>query len=298
MQKKNVRYNLSKALTIIFLSTTLISGSAFALFFGYKYYNKKKQQSEKYLVEFVAQKSKDANKLNTIYLTELLHLSVNKKQNIYQFDKINAVKKLLAAPFMEEAEIKPVLPNTLYIEYKLRNPIAFLTDFTNVAIDQNKNSFPFYPFYTPKKLPKIYLGVNEERSSDDLEIYNKKIEFAIRVIRQLNELVCDKQCQIALVDVSKIFASSYGERELIITLEEFSEPDSHTLSKQPGRPVILRLNPKNYLAQIINYKLLKKKDLQKFFLTLDNSKTEEVYSASRTRVVDLRIARLAFIKEY
>ncbi len=47
----------------------------------------------------------------------------------------------------------------------MRTPYAYIGEFANTAIDKEGYLFPFRPFFTPKNLPILYIGLNAGKTN-------------------------------------------------------------------------------------------------------------------------------------
>src|SRR5262245_27517132 len=126
---------LRRALLWIAVITCLVSGSTGAGIWYYLHVKKIRMQDDAYRIIAIVQSGPQKETLRTVYLAELLSLSVDQPTNLYQFHLETAKKKLSASPLIKSAEIKKMKPGTLLIEYTSRAPVAFLGDFTNTALD-------------------------------------------------------------------------------------------------------------------------------------------------------------------
>nr|HNA62841.1 hypothetical protein [Rhabdochlamydiaceae bacterium] len=170
--------------------------------------------------------------------------------------------KLLASPVIQEASVKLINPDTVYIDYTVRQPLAALSDFENTAIDENGIPFPISPFFTPKKLIQVYLGIPQFFWNQPLTDSNTKL--ALTLLQLLEQL----PLEVRKIDVSQAFKGSLGQREIVMVIDE------------QGFSKHLRLTPKNFAQELGNYLELRKE------LPLI------------PQVIDLRIPQLAFILPY
>ena len=177
------------------------------------------------------------------------------------FDPLLAQKRLLSCPLIKEAKVKLTSPETVYVDYTVRQPIAWLYDFENIALDEEGYPFPVSPFFTPKRLPEVYLGIRNFYWGRPLK--ERNAELALTILQLLNRL----SLQVKRLDVSKAFLPSLGRREVVLILEE------------QGFTKSLRLTPKNVAQELGNYLELR-------------SKLPAV-----PQIIDLRIPQLAFIQE-
>lgn len=265
---------LKRALLLIFASTFLVSGSLTGIFLYTRYQKSSRLQDPAYHIFAIAQTTSEKETLKTAFLAELLDLSVNRPMNLYQFNSKEAESKLLAYPLISKAFVKKIRPGIIHVDYSLRKPIAFLADFKNTLIDAEGVSFPFKPFFTPKKYPQIYLGIEGPDPSTKPVIWGKKIQddrfnLACDVLRSLELLSRTIHSQIFMIDVSKAFAQSYGERQIVLIEEQFSQ--------NPCKRY-LRISTENYHQNLADYVQLRKT------LTLQSC------------VIDFRIPKIAYLE--
>jgi len=175
-------------------------------------------------IKAIAQTGPLKDALKTDYLAELLDLSVDHPRpiTVEETEKI-----LLESPCIKEVDVSLLNPETLFIDYTLRTPQFILGDVENLALDKHGVMFPLTPFYTPKRLPVLYLGE---------EYFEEKKGIATHLL----ELFGD---EVTMIDVSKSFEKSLGKREIVIAL------GSH----------LLRLTPKRYLEELAHYQKIRVK---------------------------------------
>lgn len=277
---------LKKALKIIFFSTFFISGGAFLSFGIYQYIQMERVYDERYNILAIVQTSTEKENLNTAYFAELLNLSVDQPTNIYRFNKNVGLSKLAKSPLLKKAVIKKIYPGTIQIHYVLRVPVAFLADYANVAIDKDGVAIPFKPFFTPKILPEIYLGLQEEPDEQFLgsRIQTKEAKLALKLLDYLIVHLVSDETTLKRIDVSTSYASSFGQKQIVIVVEDTIE------KMKNGNPIIthylrtLRLSSTGYKEEIKAYLVLREhlleKDLAKDF-----------------KVIDLRIPDLALLSK-
>ncbi len=246
-------------------SLTWIMGSALFLTGGTHkclkiYQNKHKAAAHSYLCRIV-QTGPQREALKTTYLAELMRISADRPVTVASFDPQMAQKRLLSSPLIKEARVKLIEPDTVYVDYTVRQPFAWLHDFENIALDEEGVPFPVSPFFTPKKLPEVYLGIRNFYWSRPLKERNAQL--ALTILNLLNRL----SLQVKRLDVSKASEQSLGRREVIIILDE------------QGFTKVLRLTPKNFAQELGNYLELR-------------TKLPPV-----PQIIDLRIPQLAFIEE-
>jgi hypothetical protein len=255
------KLSLVEALFWIIGSTLLITGGGGMGINRYFKYQKKRQSDPNYLINRIVQTGPQRTPLNTAYLAELMGVSVDKPTPVAYFDPAIAEKRLTASPVIKEAHVKVIEPATLYVDYAVRNPVAALYDFKNIALDEEGVPFPIAPFFTPKNLPEIYLGIRHIQYRTPLQ--GKQVTLALSLLKLLSSL----QFPIKRLDLSKAFDPSLGKREIVLITED------------RGFSRYLRLSAKDYPQELGNYlELLPKLPLKPL-------------------VIDLRIQQLGFLYE-
>jgi len=198
-----------------------------------------------------------------------------------------AYSLLRSSPLIANAHLSRLAPSTLYIDYEVRKPVAWLADFKNIAIDAGGHLFPVYPFLSPKRLPEIYLGIS---SFENWHIDTPAYHLAMKILQFLEKSAWTESLIIQRIDVSNAFAPSLGLREVVlITEEEISKEDNVYIF-----PKILRLAPKDFEDQLTHFFALKRtmlEDYRKQLIGLPSS------SKFAPRIIDLRIPQLAFIEK-
>lgn len=297
------RIPLPKALFGIFISVLLISGSSFVGLLYFQHIRENRRHDPKYQIVALVQTSSDKEGLKTAFLTELLELSIDKPKNLFQFSAKEAQAKLLRFSVIKEAKVNKIRPGIIWVDYSLRKPVAYLGDFSNTFIDADGVPFPVSPFFTPKMLPEVYLGLTEDVGNDDegairnfqwgTPLQNRKTALAFTVIDTANKYCCGDFTFLARVDVSKAFAQSYGQRQIVIVLEDRLEKEVEGQPILSINPKILRLSTENYEYQLKNYVVLQS------YLREQESKSFDDHSThlqqGKSTVVDLRLTDLAFI---
>lgn len=278
---------LRKALLIVFLSTLLISGSITVASFYYLNLRSSWAQSDQYKIVAMIQTSEEKEALKTVYLSELLELSVDKPVNIYRFNTDIAVKKIMQSPVIKSASVELRNSGIIYVDYSLRRPIAYLYDFKNAAFDNEGVVFPVTPFFTPKNLPEVYLG-NLKKISWGKALKEKSAMLAINLLKELSLPSYREAFNILRIDLSNIFSDSSGQRQIVLLIEE------HVPGKNIGIRRILRLNSRDYVRGMEKYL-----ELRKFFT---QEQAKETYTnlsqeGGEEMIIDLRISQLAFIKK-
>ena len=245
----------------IFITTVL----AFTGFRVYRNVLAETMKDAKYRIDTVIQTGPEKEALSTLYLTELLGLSMDQPQNYFAFDETKALRKLLNCPCIAYAQVKKIKPNKVFIDYELRRPVALYADFENMAIDAERHIFPLIPYFSPKQLPEIVLG--EHKFSDI--VMGEKIELAFSVFLTLCYAGLGESASIRRIDVSKAYCPSYGKREIVVVIDHKQEKH------------YLRLTEKTLSSGIANYLSL----------------IQNIEPQQATRIIDLRIEKLAYVED-
>lgn len=223
-KRSKKKMSLRRAIFWIFLSTLFISGTSAT---GIWYYWNLKSVSEndpKYNIIAIVQRGPDKDILKTEYLAELLDLSLDRPTNLNKLSVQDAKNKLLQSPLIQSVTLKKVKPGTLYIDYRVRKPVAYLADYSNTALDEKGYIIPFAPFFTPKKLPEVVCGFPNECKWGEI-LKGEQIQWALNLIKQ--------QPNVRRIDLSQCRASSLGQREIVLVLESKTAPETRIL-RLPG----------------------------------------------------------------
>lgn len=256
----------SRAIFLIILSTLLVSGSAFMGWLYYLHIREKRVHDNRYDIIAIVQSSSQTDRLKSIYLAELLHLSIDHPTNLYQFNAKEAAKTLESNPLIQSAKVRKSLPGTLYIDYKLRIPIAFVGEYSNTAVDKQGHLFPFRPFFTPKQIPTFYLGLNEGEGKWGSSVKDQmRFKFACNLCRELG--VLDAGYIVKQIDVSQVASNSCGRRQIVMVVEN-----------RDKSLFFLRLNSDDPVKSLGNFHIL--------------MKNQKLPSGS---VIDLRVPSLALL---
>lgn len=271
---------VSRSILWILLSTLFISGSVLMGWLYYLHMRDMRLHDDQYRIVAIIQKCPQADVLKTVYLAELLGLSLDQPINLYQFNTKEATQTLLNHPLIKEATIKKILPGTLYIEYLIRTPVAFVGDFANTAVDEEGILFPFSPFFTPKRLPKIYFGLHGENCQwgSCLKSF-PSFNTAFELIKQFT-CIEQEHFELKTLDVTQIQADSYGVRESVMVLEKNNSPS-------PTR-IILRLSAEHTEQNLVNFRTLQAMLLER---------KEKGFEENQSMIIDFRMQHLAFIKK-
>ena len=239
-------------------------------------------------VEFVIRKiiqtGPQSDALTTDYLAEIMGLSQDVSTNIFRFDPDEATAKLLALPLLKDVKVKLVHPDTIYVDYTMREPIARIYDYENIAIDEEGCLFPFLPFYSPKELPEFYFGLPVS-SCLDKHLKGSTFDLAIHLLKLLKPIITQSHLSLKRIDVANAFDKNLGRQEIVVEIT--NETQLFNLAPQQRFVHYLRLSPKNYRQQLGNY----------FALHQELIAGLPVKQEVQTRVIDLRMEGFALVNE-
>ena len=269
----------------------------------WKNLRQKKLSDDAYKIAAIVQTGPEKEALKTAYLAEILGLSVDKPTHLYLIDLKKAEQKLLLSPLIADAKVKRMPPNTLYIDYEVRKPIAWLSDYKNIGIDQAGYLFPMTPFFSPKNLPEIYLGLPAFNAPEDsfgrkggvwlTPMKNRYLHLAFEVLQYLEGSSWKEGLAIKRIDVSNAFAPSLGQREIVLFTEEEVTVRQNEREIVCVFPKILRLAPKEYAQQLANFIALKRSMVEDYRRQIASLQQNSRFAP---RIIDLRIPQLAFVE--
>ncbi len=238
------------------------------------------------MITSILQTGPQKEALPSLYLTELIGLSADKPTSVYNFSEKVALDRLRSSPVIKEGKISNNGNGSIYIDYVLRKPLAWLAEFDNCAVDEEGYVFPVSPFFKPKKLPELYLGLGPfALLPDDLSkpyvnwcysIKSKPFLLALDILKKVNQFY--PSCYESLkIDVSKAFADSYGKREIVLVFKK---------GENNFKEIYIRLSSKHY-----------EKELEKYFLLKQHqSEDESADSGKQIEIIDLRLDNLGLIR--
>ncbi len=293
MKKKS---SFLRSLLWIFCSAVAINGLAYAGIQGYLFWQKLRNTDYKIPIKAIIQTGPQKEALKTAYLAEILGLSDDCFVLSANFDTKEATRKLLDSPVIREAEVRIKEPGILYIDYTTRQPLAFLLDFENVALDGQGYPFPLAPFFSPKKLPEVYLGI-EKNIEWNRPITGPKMALAFDLLKILNGPIVGDLFNVKRIDVSHAFEESYGRREIVLFTQDEIYTTHGEKEVQFIIPRILRLSSKHYAQGLSDYLTLRERLLVKEKQDLQLPEGEQTQVVCPQKSIDLRISQLAFIDE-
>ena len=274
----------------------IVIGIFFSIYYYMSLKTDKRKKDLNYNISVLVQTGPKKEALKSVYLEEILELSIDKPSNFFNFDEKKAQLKLLSNPLIKDAFVKKIKPNTIYVDYSIQTPIAKFLDFNNIAIDETGSCFPFFPFYSPKNLPEIYLN---DENIDPNKLFAKaikteKVDLALYLLKLLNNY--DKSSfEIKRIDLSNVDSKSYGKKEIVIFLDHILKININSKIYTLIFPRILRLNPDSFEEQMGNYFNLNSKMLDDYKKQIRLDDSFPLMSVFGKKIVDLRIEKMAFI---
>lgn len=292
---------LKKALLLIFYSMLAVGSLGGIALFIYLHILEQRQEDPNYNIEIIIQTGPKKEALSSAYLAELMDLAGDEKTNLYKFSISKARRSLLSSPLIKQAQVKKIFPNTVFVDYTARLPMALLYDYPNMAIDEEGYVFPISPFFTPKKLPEIYLGLmpfgyaedelGAKGASWNQAVKGDEAKLAFNIINLFSDL---NSIELLRVDVSNAFSDSWGRREIVLIVNDIDHVINDERLSTLVFPRILRLSTQNYEQDLNTYFLFKDRLMQeaKEKVDLKNSKSIVKFPGL---IVDLRIQDLAYV---
>jgi hypothetical protein len=261
--------SLRSALLYIVLSVTLISGSTVTLRWWQSRTLERRSRDGRYTIQSIVQTGPERLALSTTYFAELLGLSIDRPVNLYAVELTKMVERLEESPVILSAKMGRLGKETLSIDYAVREPVALVADWTNCAVDWTSRLFPLSPFYTPKRLPELYIGQPLQEGVQPWESCDERpsLTLGLEVLKKLQSSPFSK-LRVERIDTSKAFSASWGRREMVMRVIEGG--DCH----------LLRLRVEEYEKALYNYLILR----------------EELARQGRgSLIIDLRIEDLAYL---
>lgn len=266
---KHEKYlSLTTSLSII-IGTAFLTAVLFqSLFYTWKKSKIHRLEQKQFIVDRIIQTGPDRRALPTTYLEELMEISKNNPIHLDLVDCRELENKLYFSPVIASAKVKKIYPSAIYVDYTVRRPFSFVSDFENMVVDEEGYLFPLKPFFTPKRLTEIYLG--ETNFSPTFIGKHPKFLLAKKILSLMHLSTGFSPFFIERIDVSRAFDLSLGRKEIVIIL------------RLKNQRHLLRLNPKSYAQELGNYINL--------FPSLIKDEPQQT-------VVDLRLSNIAYIEE-
>jgi hypothetical protein len=211
-----------------------------------------------------------------------------------------AHQRLLTSPLIQEAKLKKIYPDTLYVDYTIRHPVMTLMDYENVGLDKDGYLIPLAPFSTSQHLPKLYLGLPpfDQQNPDWLKRCGGKWHHpicpslqsrAVELLKLNQDLLAQSSVHVKIIDLSQALAPTLGQREIVLSIEETILWHGVELTF----PRVLRMSTKNLKEQLEHFLWLKEAMWQDYQTQLPPNIQPTIFTP---RVIDLRIPKVAFVE--
>ncbi|HSX11360.1 MAG TPA: FtsQ-type POTRA domain-containing protein [Chlamydiales bacterium] len=283
-------WTMRQALFCLIGSTIFTLTMSLTCYWLWSHYRHQRLIDEKYRCVAIVTTGPEKEPLKTAYLAELLGLSADHPTPLYAINTKKAEAKLLSSPLIANAKVKRMPPGTLYIDYEVRKPLARLADYKNTALDKEGYLFPAAPFFSPKHLPEVYLGL-PPFTTWQISPKNPYLQLALEILSFLDTAPWKEGIRIKRIDVSNAFAPTLGTREIVLFTEEELVLPQEVVCVFPK---ILRLAPKDYPQQLNNFFALRRTMMDDYRRQLASLKQGGRFAP---RIVDLRIPQLAFVEK-
>lgn len=253
---KKGRVSLSRSLKFVLLSIFLISGVPTLAYLNYQNYLEVAAKDPAYSIRAIVQSGELKEALPTQFFAEALELSIDQPSNLVELDLEQAQKKLRAYPFIEKVKLKKIMPDTLHIDYKVKRPIAKLLDFSNTVMDQEGSTFPLLPYFSPKSLPKVYLGIFEQDPGKQVDPGKYLSRRSVKTVLHLLRLAKRHDITLNSIDLSSTFTPILGKREIVLEIDDTFFYETEKGLERESYPKVLRLNLSHYEQSLRDYMLI------------------------------------------
>lgn len=273
------KLTLPVALTWIIGSVFALTGSIYSLWTWHLCERESHETEKEPALCHIIQTGPHTDALPTDFLAQILGLSRDHPTSLAHFNEELATERLQQMPMVKNGRVSSLDRDTLYIDYTMRQPMAKIYDYENIAVDEEGFLFPVSPFFSPKDLPEFYFGFVHESSSIfsfQKPLDGEKWKLAVTLLKILQDKTREMRLRIQRIDVAHAFEKSLGGQEIVIEIAS-EEEDS-------GKAFVhsLRLHPLHYEQQLGNY-----------FMLYSTLLTE---NGDHKKVIDLRVEGLAFVR--
>ncbi len=176
----------------------------------------------------LVQKTPTRTYLSPRFFSDYLALSPKgQKITLSLLDVKKIEKKLAAFPLFAHIEAKISNSGELILSYELREPRFFLGDFSDLGLDKGGRVIPLKPFFSPKILPCVWLGLHK---IDWTRAY--LIEKAVEVALFFEDTTY-RNFQLESIDLSRLDHPITAHHEIIVKVLHFG--NVHYLRIHPDR---------------------------------------------------------------
>ncbi len=299
MKSKENKIAPFKALYWILTSIVLVTGSAAVCLFFYLKWQNNQKRDPKFRITSIIQTGPQKNVLTTEYLAELMGLSRDQPSQLLQFNEKRATAALLNSPLIKKAKVSVIRPQSIYVDYSVRRPLAWVYEYENTAIDEEGYLFPVTPFFSPKQLPELYLGMTPFGKSVEVDekgpgqwnipLKGRYVELGLDLLKRTSNL------NVRRIDVANAYALTLGSREIVLYVEDEILHQAALKEHLCLIPRLIRLSTKNYLQELSNFLELRENLLEKEKRDLILPSDAPFIFTLPLQVIDLRVEGMGFI---
>ena len=285
---------------LLFFAALVLAACLFGIYQGATAWTRgRMRRDRRFCITRLVESSEGSTSVRAGAVEELL--SLRPAQNLFAFDIERAEERLRSHPVFKSATIWRCPPNTLSVRYRARSPLAQVQEWPNWAIDGLGYVFPINPFLTPKRLPRLILGLPAKEGTSALNqcersgrLRGNRTELGIEILQYLSQLLAGEGTRISRLDVSQAFARDLGKRYLRVVLQDQLFIEGKRLVCRRS----LKLNCHGWRAQLHRYRRLHLLLARQELLAVRAIPKEQL---DKTRfqlreTIDLRIDLLAFIQ--
>jgi len=186
------------------------------------------KQKQALILTTLVQKTPTRTYLSPRFFSDYLSLSPKgQKITLSLLDVKKIEKKLAAFPLFAHIEAKISNSGELILSYELREPRFFLGDYSGLGLDKEGRIIPLQPFFSPKILPRVWLGLDK---IDWNKAYG--IEKA-EAIALFFEMAPYRDFQLQSIDLSQLLHPIVAHHEIIVKVGHFGS--LHYLRIHPQR---------------------------------------------------------------
>lgn len=186
----------------------------------------KKKGQEKYRITSIASVSCSIDTLPHSILASLLGLSDS--TFLYDWRADHWEHLLTRCPSILHARTWIMPPQTLGVEYKLREPIAFVGGAKNVALDENGVVFFVSPFFSHKRLAVLNVNLGAFESLGLLQqaiARSKEARIGVHLIKEMTCLSTKLHLTLTLVDMCAWSETNFFRKEVIVGFSHLRFPE-------------------------------------------------------------------------
>lgn len=209
---------------IVFVSALLWG----ALLLAWAWHSRQRQAlawDPRFVIRDIAVRSQGPDQVPNHVLCSLLGLGASPSTSLFAFHPDAWAQKLLQCPSFAKAKVWRLLPGTLGIEYRLRDPVACIAGASNIGIDGSGRLFFLTPYFAPRRLPSILLPAVEAKTLAELQekvAVQKEAKVALSLVNELSRMGVQWNFAVASVDLVHYREKNAFRREVVLVLADLS----------------------------------------------------------------------------